>query len=51
MTIITFQTLTLSYFEALPALSIGRTGLMLSWLFWGLRVNWERTEEEEPNEE
>ena len=51
MTIITFQTVTLSYFEALPALSIGRSGLMISWLFWALQVNWERADDEETNEE
>ena len=51
MTIITFQAVTLSYFEAIPALSIGRSGLMISWLFWALQVNWERTDGEEQNEE
>lgn len=51
MTIITFQFVSLSYFEAIPALSIGRAGLMISWLFWALQVNWEQTDEEEQNEE
>ena len=51
MTTITFQFVILSYFEAIPALSIGRSGLMISWLFWALQVNWERTDEEETNEE
>lgn len=51
MTIITFQFVSLSYFEAIPALSIGRTGLMISWLFWALQINWEQADEEEQNEE
>ena len=45
MITIYFQYLRLSYCELLPSVSIGNVGFMLSWLWWGVSVQFVREDD------